>query len=1083
MNNLGKAQSIIITGESGAGKTEATKIILKYLSSIGDCGKGNMDASIKNQVLQSNPLLEAFGNAKTARNDNSSRFGKFIQIHFSESGDMISGRISNYLLEKCRVVSHGVDERNYHIFYAICAAHESGRYEELQPLQLGKASSFTYTGDRAPHASDLQAFDELLACFESLGFSSNDIDAIMSIVAGILHLGNTAFAESPGGSGARLAPESATATAAVCRLLGFCPDVFGTSMRYRTLMDVLSKELLYLPRTVEDALHARDGLAKALYERLFDWLVKRINLTIMNDTDMESALQSRCIGLLDIYGFEVLCRNSFEQLCINFANEKLQQHFNHHVFQEEQTLYHNQNIDWSKIDFKDNQIIIDVLEKKPVGIFPQLDSECLMPKGSDMAFLSKIATSNTDVIIQPPKLNTHMFGIRHYAGSVMYDSRGFLEKNRDELNRNLVELLGSSTNELVALLFSDTKHPSGDKVAIQPPLRYKAGAQSPPDAPKGQQQKMLVTVGSAFRKQLSGLMQGLRSTNPAFVRCIKPNSTKSRLVFDSVDVLRQLECAGMLESIRIRKAGYAVRLNFTEFCIRYRAILSTPTHSVSAPYITQIMNKARKTTGGDMLRNDGVNWQIGISLVFMRESVQYELEKIVNDAMKKYVNCIARHWRGLICRRRFARLRTACVTIQAAVKGRMMRRRFLDLKGAATCISSHWRKQLCVSNFNLIQASCVRIQSAVRRIYAVREVLEIQQLQRSRRTHGMPNMEVYEEDEEVPSAWPPPRESPLPDNRRVHSQGMFEPASFRSPLCTQTSSTSTSTNYPHRRNRSHGNGLYGGWHTKTTTPPTSAGYYGAVSPLALSKSPPGPVTFRASPSATDRNVQRLTRDLDEYRSRNIRLTDELRNARMVLLTSEEEKAKNAAAYEDEIASLQDRVQQELDEKHELTYELNRLRDEIEKAEHQLHIERTRMQTKMFNACDSKAAPLTYRRMSVVSTAAQSDAPELVEENTRLKEKLRYAESRCERLQQDIELGEEERFRLHANYVQLVEDSRKMLGGGESPVPHSASQDASDFTEKILRGYAPLTARGKPRSTLTNNGHSTHRERINGDPPL
>ncbi|CAE8729512.1 unnamed protein product, partial [Polarella glacialis] len=684
------SQSIIISGESGAGKTEATKRILAYLAEMQSSASKaeGKRRSVEQQVLDANPVLEAFGNAKTARNDNSSRFGKFVEVEFDAGGKLLSAQISNYLLEKCRIVTQQPEERNYHIFYQICAAAARNLADLPQGMKLAAAVDFEYTQacDSVSGVDDAAEFKEVLDCMMSLGFSQVDRDSVLKVVAAVLHLGNLKFSAAPRGGGQDGAVlEDDSKVALICELLAVDPKQLRQVLEYKCLEDPLTKKTIHMPHDVNSASFTRHSLAKVVYAKLFDWLVWRINESISNRGQQKDL---RRIGLLDIYGFEVFEWNSFEQLCINFANEKLQQHFNTHMFTLEQRLYSAEGIAWSHITFQDNQHIIDSLDKKPLGLFQLVDSECLMPSATDTTLYSKIHNNfkNSKVIYKPTKFASTEFAVAHYAGEVVYNVETFLEKNTDKLHADIVNLVKESKMELLQKVFTDPRFSPEQKApaggAADKSRARRTSSQMGMDGPKRERQN--VTVGMMFREQLDRLVEDLNKTNPRYVRCIKPNALKQPGVIDSLDVLRQLRCAGMLESIRIRRAGYAVRRPFKDFFIRFRVLAPTLAAIGSDPDYRGLCQRLATEVEKRLVR-EGVAleekaWQMGQTRLFMKEELERHFERLLVESAKRQVLTLQRRWRGYSHRRRFLAIRAAAVEVQAALLTRQAVAEFQELK-------------------------------------------------------------------------------------------------------------------------------------------------------------------------------------------------------------------------------------------------------------------------------------------------------------------------------------------------------------------------------------------------------------------
>lgn len=521
------SQSIIISGESGAGKTEATKRMLAYLAELQSSKSEHRGGrrSVESQVLDANPVLEAFGNAKTVRNDNSSRFGKFIEVEFDSGGKLLSAQISNYLLEKCRIVHQQPEERNYHIFYQLCTAFSKGQV--AKDLQLQPASDFEYSKECTEIAGldDDAEFTAVLDCMSSLGFTQEERDTIFRIVAAVLHLGEVEIVACArnGSDGVSVAEDKTLPL--VCDLLGVTSEQMNDVLEHKTFEDPLTETIIHRPHDVSSASFTRHSMAKVVYARLFDWLVWRINESISHKNQQKDV---RKIGLLDIYGFEVFEWNSFEQLCINFANEKLQQHFNMHMFSLEQRLYTSEGINWSHITWQDNQHIIDSLDKRPLGLFCLVDSECLMPQSTDSSLFTKILNNfrSSKVIYKASRFGNTDFGVAHYAGEVVYSVETFLMKNTDKLSKDVVSLFKNSEVELVRRLFTDPRFAPPE----QAPARGAGARSARRGSRQEERQRQNVTVSMMFREQLERLVEDLNKTNPRYVRCIKPNGKDRKSV-------------------------------------------------------------------------------------------------------------------------------------------------------------------------------------------------------------------------------------------------------------------------------------------------------------------------------------------------------------------------------------------------------------------------------------------------------------------------------------------------------------------------------------------------------------------------
>ncbi|KJE90748.1 myosin-X [Capsaspora owczarzaki ATCC 30864] len=639
-------QCVLISGESGAGKTESTKLILKYLSTMS-----NAESLVEKQILESSPIMEAFGNAKTVYNNNSSRFGKFIKIQFSDRGAIEGAKIIDYLLEKGRVVRLNPGERNYHVFYNLLTG---GSREEKASLLLTSADNYRYTKMGGvlsdPSIDDVGDYKSVRSAMITMGFTPEQSTDIFKVIAGILHLGNIEFVTS-GGAQVKNRTDLANASA----MFGVDDGQLGENLTSKTI--TLRGESITTPLDGAQAEESRDSLAMALYSRVFSWIITRINKTIHAKETFLS------VGVLDIFGFENFQVNSFEQFCINYANEKLQQYFNRHIFSLEQLEYQKENISWADIDWVDNAECLDLIEAK-LGLLALLDEESRFPKGTDETLLQKFHERHEkNKYYIKPRLAKTSYGIRHYAGDVQYETAGFLEKNRDNFRDDLVLLLQESKSDFVYDLFEKDAVADSSK-------ENKAGARKKP------------TVSAQFKDSLSSLMTALGAAHPYFVRCVKPNMKKVPASFEAPVVLNQLRYSGMLETVRIRRAGYPVRRVFDDFLYRYRVL----GRGVKAP------NDIEKCKA--VLRNydpQGKDWQIGKTKVFLRESLEIVLEKKREDELAVVLRIIKSRVLGYAIRRRFLKIRRAIVLIQKNYKGFYGAKQFKQKRKAAVHIQKIYR--------------------------------------------------------------------------------------------------------------------------------------------------------------------------------------------------------------------------------------------------------------------------------------------------------------------------------------------------------------------------------------------------------
>ncbi|XP_071512243.1 myosin heavy chain, muscle-like [Panulirus ornatus] len=562
MLQVGENQSMLITGESGAGKTENTKKVLSYFANVGATTKKKNEEkkqNLEDQIIQTNPVLEAFGNAKTVRNDNSSRFGKFIRIHFQPSGKLAGGDIEVYLLEKARVISQQSLERSYHIFYQLM----SDQVPSVKPLCGLSNDIYDYhyvsqgkvTVASIDDKEEMQFTDE---AFDILGFSKEDKENVYKVTASVMHLGEMKFKQR--GREEQAEPDGTEVGEIAGKLLG--TDGSDLYKNFCKPKIKVGAEFVTQGRNVNQVSYSIGAMSKALFDRMFKWLVKKCNVTLETGLKRHSF-----IGVLDIAGFEIFDFNGFEQICINFCNEKLQQFFNHHMFVLEQEEYKREGINWTFVDFgMDLQACIDLFEK-PMGLLSILEEESMFPKATDKSFEEKLKVNHlgkSAVFIKPkpskPGQQESHFAIVHYAGTVSYNLSGWLEKNKDPLNDTVVDQLKKASNALAVEVFSD--HPG------------QSGGADGGKGGRGKKSGGFSTVSSAYREQLNNLMRTLNATQPHFIRCIVPNETKSPGVTDAALIMHQLTCNGVLEGIRICRKGFPNRMLYPDFKHRYCILAS-----------------------------------------------------------------------------------------------------------------------------------------------------------------------------------------------------------------------------------------------------------------------------------------------------------------------------------------------------------------------------------------------------------------------------------------------------------------------------------------------------------------------------
>uniref|UniRef100_A0A8C7KIN4 Unconventional myosin-VI n=1 Tax=Oncorhynchus kisutch TaxID=8019 RepID=A0A8C7KIN4_ONCKI len=654
MRVLKMSQSIIVSGESGAGKTENTKFVLRYLTMSYGTGQ-----DIDERIVEANPLLEAFGNAKTVRNNNSSRFGKFVEIHFNEKNTVVGGFVSHYLLEKSRICQQSQEERNYHIFYRLCAgasedirtkfhleSPDAFRYlnrgctrffankdTDKQILQNRKSPEHLKAGPlKDPLLDDQGDFNRMCGAMKKIGLDDTEKLDLFRVVAGVLHLGNIDFEEAGSTSGGCTIKNQSSQTVEYCaELLGLEESDLRVSLTSRVMLTTAGGAkgtVIKVPLKVEQANNARDALAKAVYSRLFDHVVTRVNQCFPFDSS------ANFIGVLDIAGFEYFEHNSFEQFCINYCNEKLQQFFNERILKEEQELYQKEGLGVNEVHYVDNQDCIDLVEAKLVGILDILDEENRLPQPSDQHFAETVHNKHKNhfrlTVPRKSKLQVHRnvrddegFIVRHFAGAVCYETTKFVEKNNDALHMSLECLVSESKDRFIRDLFENSNNAKDSK--------QKAGKLS------------FISVGNKFKTQLNILLEKLRSTGSSFIRCIKPNLKMVSHQFEGAQILSQLQCSGMVSVLDLMQGGFPSRAPFHELYNMYKQYMPAKLTRLDPRLFCKALFKALGLNEND--------YKFGLTRVFFRPGKFKEFDQIMKSDPDHLAELVKKVNQWLICSR------------------------------------------------------------------------------------------------------------------------------------------------------------------------------------------------------------------------------------------------------------------------------------------------------------------------------------------------------------------------------------------------------------------------------------------------
>ncbi|CAK90321.1 unnamed protein product (macronuclear) [Paramecium tetraurelia] len=725
--------SMIISGESGSGKTESTKILLKYLAAESKSGLFRtiqQGQTIEQQIFASNPVLEAFGNAKTARNDNSSRFGKFMHLYFNADTKRVStAKVDNYLLEKSRVVKINNQERNYHIFYQIIAS-------QIPELKLQAPNKYEYLkgGDLNYQRDEKQEFEETDKCLDNLNFSPDQKRYIYQILAGLLHLGNI-----------QILYDSQKSTLKLDDSVKLASQLLGIQIQY--LEDLICKVFNYVGKetvtrnnNLESAQSARDTLAKHLYEKLFNWLITKINEQLLNikslsfQNQQQPQLTKYMIGILDIFGFEIftdpngLHTNSFEQLNINFTNEKLQQHFNEQMFVTEQKEYDQESIKWQQIKFPDNKKIIDLIENSQTSIYKMLIDQTIVLNRGDKEFLSSLKQLPKDHLVLVSDLQTaeiesrfdkklhrvakfDWFCLKHFAGAVAYNVSGFVEKNRDSINSEVFKVLPNSTNPVLKEIWSQVQNDN-----------------------QNMKQNNVVTK---FQNSLKDLLNLLNLSIPKYIRCIKPNNFKQPLTFDASEVRRQMTCAGLMEAIQIRKAGYEIRQKHSEFIKKYQHLVNkNPKNIKNIEEMLKLLGENQQIGAFLKEQQTELGFQIGKTKLFMKQHFREYFDTKLIEFRLKYILKIQKQFRIYrqikIMKKQLKELHNKLIRIKRAIK------RFLFQKSIEKRISL--RRKI-----NALVSSCIKAQSKINKHYSINQLKDrIQEIKNLEQAQILDDVEIID---------------------------------------------------------------------------------------------------------------------------------------------------------------------------------------------------------------------------------------------------------------------------------------------------------------------------------------------------
>lgn len=733
----GQNQSILVSGESGAGKTETVKILMSHLASVQSQSNEVLKSDIVERVLDSNPLLEAFGNAKTMRNDNSSRFGKFIQLQFDTedpthaafsgksipSAVLAGSKCETYLLEKSRVVSHEEEERSYHIFYQLLAASDDLKKEFWDGLVGTDNESFVYVGytdtDRIEGKPDAERFQLTLDALAIVGVKGDTLRDLMRSLCIVLQLGNLRFEQDPENE------ENAIITSieeleTLSDLMGVDNEIVKLSLTERTV--TARNEVFKVPLNLERAQDSCNAFAKEIYSNAFDWLVKTINYATCAENNYENPKADfGMIGLLDIFGFESFAVNRFEQLCINYANEKLQQKFTLDIFRSVQQEYEYEGIELGEVTYKDNADVLSLIEGR-MGLISVLNEECVRPKGNDNAFVTKVYAMNkdTDVLFRGRFFQDWEFGIKHYAGEVTYDANNFVTKNMDTLPEDLNYCRKKSTNTIVSaeiIRNVGSSRPRTPASAKRPNLLKKKSSIGS------------ATVWTKFKTQLGELMANIGETRTRYIRCVKPNTMKQPRIMQHLSTVEQLRCAGVVAAVTISRSAFPNRLEheqvFDRFMCLEKSFMRKYPNGDADEVMEDVIGLLGRALKSVEVENNGKFVQgfvCGKTRAYFRAGALEYLENKRLHAFSDLAKDIQRAVRGFVARSKYQRLRRTAIFLQAQVRCNAARAQYFKIY-EATILIQCWSR----SNFSrakLVQLKrddrATKIQTAFRAIVALR---------------------------------------------------------------------------------------------------------------------------------------------------------------------------------------------------------------------------------------------------------------------------------------------------------------------------------------------------------------------------